>query len=81
MSFGVVWRVALILNKKDLNLWATDAKTGSTLVASACCMLTKRICTHRKRKEVRSSAQICNYSWNESRDWLYDRRFWNIKGC
>ena len=61
MSFGVIWRVAQIFNKKDLNFWAAAGKTGSPLVASVCLMLTKSIVTHSKRKEVRSSAQISNF--------------------
>ena len=81
MSFGVVWRVAQILNKKDLNFRAGATKTGSALVASACCMLAKSIFTHSKRKEVRSSAHISNLSWNESPDWINNCKFCNIKGC
>ena len=68
MSFGVVWGVAQILNKKDLNFWAGAAKTGSTIVASACCMFIKIIFMHRKPKDVRRSAKISNLSRNESWD-------------
>ena len=39
----VVWTIAQILNKKDLNFWTGAKKTGSALVASACCMLPKSI--------------------------------------
>ena len=57
-----------IINKKDLNFSAGAARTGSTVAASACCMLTKSNFRHSKRKEVRSFAQISNSSWNESRE-------------
>ena len=40
----VIWRIAQMLNKKDLSFWAGATKTASTLVASTCCMLTK--CKH-----------------------------------
>ena len=43
MSFGVVWRVAQIINKKDLNFWAVATKTASALVALACCVVAKSI--------------------------------------
>ena len=56
MSFGVVWKVAQILNKKDIDFWASATESGSAFVASAYCMLAKSIFMHNKRKEVRSSA-------------------------
>ena len=52
------WKIAQILNKKDLSFEAGAAKTGSARVASACYMLDKSIFMHNKWKEVRSSAQI-----------------------
>ena len=81
MSFGVVWRVDQIHNKKDLNFRVGATKTGLAIVASACYMLAKSIVMHSKRKEVRSSAQTSTLSWNKSRDWIYNCRFCNIKGC
>ena len=39
----VVWRIAQILNKKDLSFWAGATKTGSALIAVAWYMLAKII--------------------------------------
>ena len=36
---------------------------------------------HSKRKEVRSSAQIFNLSFNDTQDWIEDCKFCNRKGC
>ena len=39
----VVWRIAQILNKKDLSFWAGATKIGIALAAPACCILAKII--------------------------------------
>ena len=41
--------------------------------------LLKAFFTHSKQKEVKSSAQIFN--WSDMQDWIYDCRFCNLKGC
>ena len=43
LCYFPVWRIARILNKKDLRFWAGATKTSSALVASACCILAKSI--------------------------------------
>ena len=58
----VVWRIAQIHNKKNLSFWAGVAKTGSALIASACCMLAKSIfCTQQTKK---SEKQCTNFQHN-----------------
>ena len=77
----MIWRAAQVLNKKDLSFRAGATKTSSALVDSPWCMLGKSIFMHSKQKEVRSSAQIFNLSWSNSQDWIYNCRFWYLKGC
>ena len=58
MSCGSLKEIAQKLNKKDLSFWADATKTGSALVASACCMLTKSIFQAQQTK--RSEKQCTN---------------------
>ena len=46
----LVWRVAQILNKKDLSFQDGATKAGSALAASAYCMLAKSIFMHQQTK-------------------------------
>ena len=77
----VVWRIAQILNKKDLSFGAGPTKTGSALAVSVCCMLTKIIFYAQQTK--RSGKQCTNFqlSWNDTQGWIYDCRFYNHKCC
>ena len=71
MSFGVVWRVAQILNKKVLNFWAVTTKTGSAFVVSACWMLTKSIFYAQQTK--RSEKQCANFQIRLK--WIFNTEF------
>ena len=51
--------------------------TQLLLLQPATCTL-KAFFTHSKWKELRSSAQIFNLSWNGTREWIYDCRFCNF---
>ena len=55
----VVWKIAHILNKKDLSFWVGGTKSGSATVASACCMLAKSIfCAQQSKRNENQSANF-----------------------
>ena len=44
-------------------------------------MLAKSIFYAQQTKEAKSNAQIFNLSWNDTQDWIYDRRVCDLKDC
>ena len=74
--------MAQILNKKDLGLWAGGTKTLlSSCCSSACCMLAKSILFAQQMKRSEKQWTNFNLRWNDTRDWIYDWRFSNLKWC
>ena len=71
----LVWRIAQIL-RKDASFWASPKKTQLFLL-TACSQ--KAFFTHRKKKW--KNAQIFNLRWNDTRGWICNCRFFNLRGC